>query len=203
MGTWILFNICNVCTNLLLLIPQEGDPVYTIVVIGINGIPLGATFLPTSILADVIDYDEFLNGVRSEGTFMVFQGLLPKFMAIPGGAIPVAIIKLLGFREPLEGVAQPQVASVKAFIQTVFVVFPVLCSSIGLWVKWKYFPLRGNKAETMRKTQRISEGIAAHMRGEAAEDPLRLNEPVELLHVEDDEVEDLWILENFGVDSLR
>ena len=22
--TWILFNICNVCTNLLLLIPQEG-----------------------------------------------------------------------------------------------------------------------------------------------------------------------------------
>lgn len=35
----------------------------------LNGIPVGGQFLTQSILADVIDYDEFLNGMRNEGSF--------------------------------------------------------------------------------------------------------------------------------------
>ena len=47
----------------------EGDPGQAIAIMALAGIPIGAQFLTNSILADVIDYDEFLNGSRSEGSF--------------------------------------------------------------------------------------------------------------------------------------
>ena len=44
----------------------------------VNGLPMGAKFLQDAILADVIDYDEFLTGQRSEATlcFRRLQGLM-------------------------------------------------------------------------------------------------------------------------------
>ena len=35
-----------------------------------TGIPFGAKFLADAVLADVIDYDEFLTGARSEATYV-------------------------------------------------------------------------------------------------------------------------------------
>ena len=40
-----------------------------ILVGGINGIPMGAKFLSDALLADTIDYDEFLSGQRNEATY--------------------------------------------------------------------------------------------------------------------------------------
>lgn len=54
--------------------------------------------------SDVIDYDEFLNKSRSEASFAVFSTLIPKFVAIPASAVPLAIINLLGFVQPIAGV---------------------------------------------------------------------------------------------------
>ena len=54
--------------------------------------------------SDVIDYDEFLNKSRSEASFAVFSTLIPKFVAIPASAVPLALINLLGFVQPIAGV---------------------------------------------------------------------------------------------------
>ena len=39
------------------------------IVAALNGIPLGAKFIADSILSDIIDYDEFLTGQRSQATY--------------------------------------------------------------------------------------------------------------------------------------
>ena len=41
-------------------VPKASDVTLVIVIAGLNGIPMGAKFLSDAILADVIDYDEFL-----------------------------------------------------------------------------------------------------------------------------------------------
>lgn len=56
--------------------------------------------------ADVIDYEELLNGVRAEGTFSVYNTLVNKTVAIPGSAIPLGILSMLGFLYPVGGTDQ-------------------------------------------------------------------------------------------------
>ena len=64
---------------------------------------MGGQFLANSVVADVIDYDEFLNGSRSEASFSVFATLIPKFVSIPASAIPIAILASIGFKDPKLG----------------------------------------------------------------------------------------------------
>lgn len=56
--------------------------------------------------ADVIDYEELLHGIRSEGTFSVYGTLVNKTVAIPAAAIPLGILSLLGFVYPIDSVDQ-------------------------------------------------------------------------------------------------
>ena len=65
-NAWLLWSFTTAITNTLFAFCGTGDYVTCIVFSGINGIPLGAKFLAEAILADVIDYDEFLTGARSE-----------------------------------------------------------------------------------------------------------------------------------------
>lgn len=95
-------------------------------------------------MSDVIDYDEFLNGSRSEGAFSVFATLIPKFVAIPASAIPLALINLLGFNQPIAGVAQPQPSQVETFIQVCFVMLPFSCAVLSFLLKFLY-PIKSDR----------------------------------------------------------
>lgn len=55
---WLLFNFCNVTTNLLFFLPKEGETLKLIIVTAVNGFPIGGSFLVQSVLSDIIDYDE-------------------------------------------------------------------------------------------------------------------------------------------------
>ena len=55
-----------------------------------SGLPLGGQFLVDALLADVIDYDEFLNGTRNEGGFSVFATFIPKVGTGADGLLSVA-----------------------------------------------------------------------------------------------------------------
>ena len=94
---WMAFNLTAALTNAGYAFVGEGDPLSTIGLTFINGLPLGGQFLTDSILADVIDYDEFLNGSRNEGGFTVFASFIPKFVAVPSGALPLAAMAMIGF----------------------------------------------------------------------------------------------------------
>jgi len=193
--TWVAHNIFSAFSNLLFLIVNEGDPRYCICVMAVNGLPLGAQFLNDAILADVIDYDEFLNGVRTEGAFTVFASLIPKFVAIPASAIPLAVIYAMGFVEPVNAVAQAQPDGVLYFIRITFVFFPFVCMTIGMVAKL-YFPIR--KTETIAE---IAAGIVLHAEGKPALDPVR-GTSCELLLLTPEEEEIIWVFENYSQDHL-
>lgn len=125
---WQTFNFVNAMTNLMFFRIGRGDSWLVIAAGALNGIPVGGQFLVNTIMADVIDYDEFLNGCRSEAAFSVFATLIPKFVAIPASAIPLAIINLLGFDPPVDGIAQPQNSKVQLFIRVSFVMLPFTCA---------------------------------------------------------------------------
>jgi Na+/melibiose symporter-like transporter len=95
-NTWLTWSLTMAVTNSLFYGIGDGDVTAVIVIAGINGIPMGAKFISDAILADVIDYDEFLTGARSEATYTMFKSFLPKIAAIPASAVPVA---LLGVRD--------------------------------------------------------------------------------------------------------
>lgn len=193
---WIFYNVVNIVTNLLFFIPKEGDPLYTIAVMAINGIPVGGQGLIQSVLADVIDYDEFLNGARSEASFSVFATLIPKFVAIPASAIPLAIINLLGFEQPVSGVSQTQTPAVKDFIRFSFILLPFLSCFIGFFIKYT-FPIRDKDT-----SDKIAEGIAKHMKGEASVDPLT-GKSISLLKLTPEEEGTVWYFENFSSKQLE
>ena len=76
--TWLTFNLITALTNGLFVFVGEGEPKLVVLFAFFNGLPNGASFLTDSIVADVIDYDEFLTGSRSEGRFTIFQTFIPK-----------------------------------------------------------------------------------------------------------------------------
>ena len=69
----------------------------------ILGFALALPFgLPDAILADIIDYDEFCTGDRSEGMYTVVETNLQQFVEIAGGVIPMMILTGVGYK-PIGG----------------------------------------------------------------------------------------------------
>merc|ERR1719399_1330728 len=99
-------------SNALFLFVWKGGVELLFVVCAVNGAPLGAKFLADAILADIIDYDEFLTGMRSEATYMMFKSFLPKIVQIPAAAIPIALLGSFGYIDPVGGRVQKQPDSV-------------------------------------------------------------------------------------------
>ncbi|NJN36392.1 MAG: hypothetical protein HC794_04210 [Nitrospiraceae bacterium] len=50
-----------------------------------------------AVQADVIDYDELHTGKRREAQYSAFWHIVPKFIAVPGAAIPLAALGSLGY----------------------------------------------------------------------------------------------------------
>jgi hypothetical protein len=126
----------------------------------------GAKFLNDAILADIIDYDEFLTGQRNEATYTMFKSFLPKICAIPAAAAPIAILNALGQVPSVNGLTQPQPAAVKLFCVFITIVAPSIFCFLSFFFKL-YFPLR-----TKAQIDMISEGIGLHMLNKPALDPL-------------------------------
>ena len=77
---------------------DRGDTIPTLFLIAWSGSSFGAgLFLGPSIQADVIDYDELHTGKRREAQYTSFWAMLPKFVAIPSAAIPIAVLGTLGY----------------------------------------------------------------------------------------------------------
>lgn len=198
---WLVVSATAALCNMLFLVPLRGRTRLTIAIMAVNGVAIGGQFLTNSILADVIDYDEFLHGARSEASFSVFATIIPKFLSIPASAIPLACVNSLGFTPPIDGVSQPQAARVRGFISAAFVALPVLSAVVSLYFKFR-FPIRSAAI-----TDALQAGIAAHNGGKAAVDPLTgLTTHLLALGVEGrpaaDERADVWRYECFPLRLL-
>ena len=153
-------------TNSFYIFLGEGDVTACIVITAMNGLPFGAKFLADAILADIIDYDEFLSGARSEATYTMFKSFLPKICAIPASAIPLALLNSIGHVAPVNGVIQRQKPIVETYVRIVAVVIPTGISLLGFFIK-RHFPFKSKNQIDL-----IAEGVGNHLLKKSAVDPI-------------------------------
>lgn len=189
-NTWLFWSFTNGATFLCYAVVGAGDVYLCVIMSVFNGAPMGAKFLADAIMADVIDYDEFLTGTRSEATYTMFKGFLPKIAAIPASAVPIVLLGAFGHVPPIDGVLQVQPSSVESFIKIVIIYIPSALAFGAFLIKLR-FPLK-----TQRHNDVISEGIAEHLVGNPAADACS-GKPYRPVNYTDDEMETVDIVGNF------
>jgi len=175
----------------LLFFIGPGDLAFAVLVFFLTGTQsqVGNVLMP-AMAADTIDYDELLTGKRREAQFGSFWAIVPKFVAIPGSAIPLAILGWVGY---VPNVAQTE--EVTFTIRFMVGLFPALFYVVALLILTRY-PI-SEQAHTA-----IRDAIAAHDAGREAEDPLtgrRLPPPSASGEAE----ETGWFLDHFSTGELR
>jgi len=85
---WLTGAMWLTIANVLFIAIGEGSIYIAILFSVLAGITLGTRFLADSILADIIDYDEFLSGQRNEAFYTMFKTLLPKLVSETRPFIP-------------------------------------------------------------------------------------------------------------------
>ena len=139
----------------------KGNTIALLILICWAGASFGAgLFLGPSMQADVIDYDELYTGKRREAQYSAFWSIVPKFVAIPSAALPIAVLAEIGYVP--NAVQTPEVILA---IRTVFALAPATCALLSFLIAWR-FPL------TEKIHRAILDGIALHSRGQDAIDPL-------------------------------
>ena len=196
--TWLFWSLSTAITNVLFIFIGKGDVVATIVIAGINGATMSAKFLADAILADVIDYDEFLTGSRSEATYTMFRTFLPKIAAIPASALPVAFLAFFGHIPPIDGVYQEQTdPRLVPYLKIMFIGVPCVFAFGAFYFKLK-FPLK-----TKEQTDKISEGIAKHMLRLPSTCPVS-GTPYWVYQMSDEDRKLSYLVDNFmGVNVLQ
>src|SRR5207253_2528676 len=162
-----------------------------LVLVSLAAIPFGAgVFLPPSMQAEVIDYDELYTGRRREAQYAGFWSILAKLAAIPSAALPIALLASLGYVP--NAVQSPQVISA---IRILTNLGPAIAAAISFAIVYR-FPINAQNHVA------ILEGILRHRRGENAIDPLTGREvaPPGIGFV--DEASG-WFLDNFSTHELQ
>lgn len=188
--TWLLWSCVMAFTNILFVFPGKGQIALAAVVCGLNGIPFGAKFLADAVLADIIDYDEFLTGSRREATYTMFKSFLPKIMAIPSIAIPISLLSAIGHVSPKNGMIQEQPSQVPLFLKLVGAVLTSAVSVLAFFLKTR-FPLK-----TKEMVDQVAEGVALHMSGKEARDPIS-GKMFMYTKFDDEQLTMVWDLDHF------
>lgn len=139
-----------------------GDAAIYGVLVFFSGIGLGATLaLPSSIQADVIDYDELLTGERREGRYIGLWSIAKKMAAALGVGAGLSILGLAGY---VPNAPQPE--EVRLTLRILYALVPSLCNLAALLIALAY-PISAPVHAA------VLEAVARRKRGEPWEDPLR------------------------------
>jgi GPH family glycoside/pentoside/hexuronide:cation symporter len=132
------------------------------VLVFLSGIGLGATLaLPSSIQADVIDYDELLTGERREGRYIGLWSIAKKLAAAVGVGAGLSILGLAGY---IPNAEQPE--EVLLALRVLYALVPSVCNLVALAIALAY-PI------SEATHQRILEAIERRKKGEPVQDPLK------------------------------
>ncbi|GEM_PF-63013 len=150
-------------------------------------------FLPQSMQAEVIDYDELHTGRRREAQYAGFWSILPKLAAIPSAVLPIALLARLGYVP--NAVQNAQVIDA---IRILYTLGPAVAAIASLAIVSRFPINAANHAEILR-------GIESHRRGESAVDPLTGYDlpPASSGALADDDNSSSWFLDNFSQRELQ
>jgi GPH family glycoside/pentoside/hexuronide:cation symporter len=160
-ATWLASFVMGITGGGAMFFLGQGDTIPLLLLIAWAGSSFGAgLFLGPAMQADVIDYDELHTGKRREAQYSAFWAMLPKFVAIPSAAIPIAILGSIGYVP--NAVQTPQVVLA---IKAIFALTPACFSTLAFFIAWRF-------AIDENVHRAILQGIAQHQRGANAIDPL-------------------------------
>lgn len=198
---WLLWSLVMAATNYAFLILSKSSMLTAVFVCCINGIPIAAKFLADAILADIIDYDEFLTGSRNEATYTMFKSFLPKVMAIPASALPLSIMNGMGHIPAENGRIMYQPAAVRLSIKFMAGFASGTIAMIAWYIKTRY-PLKNDEI-----LQEMAQGIALHKEGKPAKDPLSDYEYTIVTFTQEENIAGVWSLDHFPgvklIENLR
>lgn len=122
-----------------------GDATLYMTLVSCSAIGYGATLaLPSSMQADVIDYDELQSGERNEGTFVGFWAVAKKLSAALGAGIGLQVLGATGYEPNVEQSNETVFA-----LRFLYAAVPSICSFIAMCIAWKY-PIDEEKHREIR-----------------------------------------------------
>ncbi|MCP4757540.1 MAG: MFS transporter [Proteobacteria bacterium] len=189
---WVMAACIGIGTSCVMFTLGQGQTTLMFIMEFMRGFGTGSiAILFPAMLADVVDYDELRTGKRREAQFGSFLNLVPKFVAIVGATVPLAILGATGYDPSMTGLSSQSVLA----IRFLYALFPVLFHILGVFVILRY-PIN-------RKVhQAIRDGIESHQRGEQAHDPVtgQTRSPI---HAQSVDEETGWFLDYFSLRELR
>ncbi|MEY3210620.1 MAG: hypothetical protein RIT28_1101 [Pseudomonadota bacterium] len=139
-----------------------GDGLWFGLICVASGVGFGGTvILPSSMQADVIDYDELLTGERREGHYVGLWNVSRKLAAALGVGVALPLMQLAGY---VPG-ATTQPEAVAWTLRALYAAVPSVCALAALGIVWRY---RLDRAAH----DKILLALAARRRGETVADPL-------------------------------
>jgi GPH family glycoside/pentoside/hexuronide:cation symporter len=189
-GAWFLSIWIGITGGSSFFFMGEGDTTIFLIMILYTGLALGAGLLHPAMKADIIDYDELHTGKRREAQFASFWAIVPKFVAIPSAALPLAVLGAVGYVPNQE---QPELVSFT--LRALLGLSPAITGIAAFLIALR-FPM------TEARHRAVLEGIAQHKRGETAEDPLT-GRPVSPPSSRENDDATRWYLDHFSRRELR
>lgn len=139
-----------------------GDTAMYGILVFLSGVGLGGTLaLPSSIQADVIDYDELRWGERREGRYIGLWSIAKKLAAALGVGVGLSVLGVSGYEPNI-----PQPEGVRFTLRVLYALVPSLFNLIAFFIGL-YYPINGDLHEKIR------DGVDARKRGETVTDPLK------------------------------
>ncbi len=167
--SWLSAMAVNTIAFFFVFFLGPGDELLYGVLVAISGMGFGATVaIPSSMQADVIDYDELLTGERREGIYVGFWSVTRKLAAALGVGLALLILGYTGYRPNI-----PQTPEVTFTLRALYALAPCICNALGFIIALKY-PITSSIHEEIRYA------IACKQNGEPYWDPLggKLNDSV-------------------------
>jgi len=138
-----------------------GDAAIYGVLVALSGVGLGATLaIPSSMQADVIDYDELITGERREGQYVGLWSIAKKLAAALGVGAALALLGTSGYEPNVT-----QTPRVQLTLRTLYALVPCLCNAVAFVVALAY-PIDESRYQAIRA------GVIARRKGYAVVDPL-------------------------------
>ena len=157
--TWLLSMFLNTIAFLFVLGLGKGDEVSYGILVFLSGIGLGATLaIPSSMQADVIDYDELLSGERREGLYVGLWSIVKKASAAVGAGVGFLLLERAGYTPDARG--QGIGESARSTLSFLYAGMPSICNLLAILVALPYGLNRAEHEKIRQELGKRSYGAA-------------------------------------------
>lgn len=145
-NAWIISMIINTGAFSGVFFLGPGDAFIYGVLVFLSGTGFGAGLaLPSSIQADVIDYDELLTGQRREGQYIGLWAIAKKFSAALGIGMGLFLLGNTGYSPNVE-----QSESTVMMLRVLYALVPCLCNVLSIAIMG-FYPISEQKHAQIRR----------------------------------------------------